>query len=232
MFSPVVTDHWLGGVPVSDAGPGIRIVVDPTLASDRSLSLLHVDGGPSVLLLTPERADELSLSGAAAVDADALAQLLAHAGITLNDPDAVFALTLDTQQALRTGAPTPHSRQLSNDDADLFARLASEAPEDDWDEAFVELDHWLVAGTFMDGRLVAVASMYPWADSLLADTGVFTHPEFRGRGLAATTVRTISVLALERGYQPQYRCQLDNAASLGAAARAGFTRFGTWEVID
>ena len=38
--------------------------------------------------------------------------------------------------------------------------------------------------------------------------------------------------AAEHGYEPQYRCRLDNHASVALAEAAGLTHFGTWEVIS
>jgi hypothetical protein len=38
--------------------------------------------------------------------------------------------------------------------------------------------------------------------------------------------------AAQKGYEPQYRCQLDNHASLAVAKAAGLTHFGTWEVVS
>lgn len=73
--------------------------------------------------------------------------------------------------------------------------------------------------------------MYPWRETRLADLGVITLPAFRGRGLATRTVRAISAQAIADGYEPQYRCQLDNAASIALAAAAGFARFGEWDVM-
>jgi predicted GNAT family acetyltransferase len=99
------------------------------------------------------------------------------------------------------------------------------------DDAFVELGHWLVMGTFADGRLVCAASMYPWRGTHLADVGVITLPGYRGRGLGRRTVRALSARALAEGYEPQYRCQLDNMPSAALARAAGFAQFGTWNVI-
>jgi predicted GNAT family acetyltransferase len=89
-----------------------------------------------------------------------------------------------------------------------------------------------VFGTFVEGELVAAASMYPWSGTVLADLGVVTRPDVRGRGMARATVRAMSAAALDSGHEPQYRCQLDNTASVALAASAGFVRFGEWEVID
>ncbi|WP_229867066.1 GNAT family N-acetyltransferase [Streptomyces gelaticus] len=106
------------------------------------------------------------------------------------------------------------------------------ASEQDLDEAFVELDHWAAHGALEDGRLVCVASMYPWNDAPLADLGVLTLPPYRGKGHARRLVRAISRHALARKHEPQYRCQLDNHASVAAAESAGLTRFGPWDVVS
>jgi len=205
-------------------------VVDPSLADDRTLSLLTVVGGARVLTITPARAEQLALEAGAAVAPERLGELLETAGITLNGADYVFYLPVSERGALRA-EPHPSTRQLTSDDEDAFGAFATAAPEDDLDEAFVELEHWLVFGTFVDGRLVAAASMYPWSDTQLADLGVITLPEYRGHGLARATVRAISDAAIGAGYEPQYRCQLDNAASIALARSAGFALFGEWNVI-
>ena len=74
--------------------------------------------------------------------------------------------------------------------------------------------------------------MYPWDGTRLADLGVITLAEFRGRGLARETVLAMSADALRRGYEPQYRCQLDNAPSVALALASEFRRFGDRAVID
>jgi len=100
------------------------------------------------------------------------------------------------------------------------------------DDAYVELDHWAVFGTFEQDRLVGAASAYPWQDAQIADVGVLTLAPFRGRGHARRVVREICKYVYGQGYEPQYRCQLDNLASAAVAKAAGLTLFGTWEVIS
>lgn len=231
VFTSAVTDHWISDVP-ADLAPGdVFVVVDPSLAENRAVSLIRVSDGPAVLALTPQRAANLSLTDRSRVDDAFVTSALDRADITLNDPDHVFYLPRDQQDALRAETLTTETRVLTDRDAEAFAAFTAEAPEDDLDEAFVELDHWLVFGTFVDGELVAAASMYPWGETTLADLGVITLPRFRGRGLGRATVRAMSAAAIERGYEPQYRCQLDNAASVALAAAAGFAHFGQWQVI-
>jgi len=218
-------------------GPGltataeVHVVIDPALSEGHSVSLLSVTGGPSILAITPRRANELGFSAAERVDPVRLTGAIADAGITLNDADHLFYLTVAEHAALRDEPVFAGARQLTMADEPLFAQFTADAPGDDLDEAFVELDHWLVFGTFVDGRLVSAASMYPWDNSTLADLGVITLPDYRGLGLGRATVRAISAHAISLGYEPQYRCRLDNAPSVALAASAGFTLFGDWHVI-
>lgn len=231
MFSSVVTDHWIPERSDRAIAEGVRVVIASSLSEDHSVSVLKVTGGPDILVVTPERADQLSLAAADRVDAGRLAARIADAGITLNDPDYLFYLPLAEQAALRREPVFGGTRQLRPDDEKAFVLFAEEAPTDDMDEAFVELDHWLVFGAFVDNRLAAAASMYPWDGTRLADLGVITLPEYRGRGLGRAVVRAISAHAIAEGHEPQYRCQLDNAPSVALAESAGFTRFGEWQVI-
>ncbi len=144
----------------------------------------------------------------------------------------MFYLPVEEHASVLAETADGHTRRLTEEDVDAFAALAAAAPENDLDEAFVELDHWLVFGTFVEGRLAAAASMFPWRGTRLADLGVITLPEYRGRGLARATVLAMAAEALDRGYEPQYRCQLDNAPSVALALASGFRRFGEWTVID
>ena len=234
MFSRTVTDYWHPReAAVDDVGVGeYRVVVDDSLPANRSLMILELVDGGSVLTLTPTHAAGLEFTGGSTVGGPALRSALEAAKVNLNGADYLFYLPVDEHAVVRTEVVPEGTRQLTEKDAELFAEFSDVAPADDKAEAFVELEHWLVFGTFADGRLVTAASMYPWTGTHLADLGVITLPEYRGRGLARRTVRAISARALADGYEPQYRCQLDNESSAALALAAGFTRFGTWHVID
>lgn len=232
MFSRTVTDYWLTGDAAADdllVGE-FRVVVDDSLPANRSLMTLdHADGG--VLTLTSARAASLDLAAGSLVSRAALRSALEAAEVSLNGADHLFYLPNAEHAVVRAEAVPEGTRQLTDADADSFAQFADAAPAAEFDEAFVELDHWLVFGTFAEGRLVAAASMYPWSGTQLADLGVITLPGCRGRGFAKRTVRAISARALAEGLEPQYRCQLDNEPSVALARAAGFARFGTWDVI-
>ncbi len=231
MFSTTVTDFWMRGVALTARRDRVQVVVDPTLTESRSASLMTVVDGPRVLALSPESARLLGLEHGHDLEPQHATASLVAAGVTLNDPDDVFHFSATDAHALVEQPLALGVRALTQDDQAEFERFIAAAPEDDVDEAFVELDHWLVFGCFVDDRLVSAASMYPWDGSTLADTGVLTLPAYRGRGLGAATVRALSAEALRRGYEPQYRCQVDNVASVSLARSAGLTLLGTWEVI-
>jgi GNAT superfamily N-acetyltransferase len=234
LFSRTVTDYWLSGDANSNAGElgAHQIVVDDTLPTDRSLMLLEPVGRSGTLYATSATIQRLGLTGQTKIESQALAHAVASAQVKLNGADHLFYLPVEEQTATRSEPGTPVTRQLREADADVFGVLCAEAPKEDLDEAFIELDHWLVFGTFVDDRLAAVASAYPWRGTRFADLGVVTLPAYRGRGCAKATVQALSAAALEQGYEPQYRCQLDNAPSVALARSAGFQRFGTWDVID
>ena len=232
MFSSVVTGQWVPPQARESSPAEAFVVVDPGLPASRSVSLLRVEDGPRIVSLAPERAAQLEVLNGDRVDNADLAARIERAGVVLNDPDRIFYLPLDEQSVLRGETWGTGTRALTSDDAAAFEALVANAPDDDLDEAYVELDHWLVFGTFIGDRLASAASTYPWVGTQLADVGVITLPQFRGRGLGRATVRAMSAAALTRGYEPQYRCQLENTASVALARAAGFALFGEWEVID
>jgi len=236
------------GSPVPDRAQDVEVVLDETLPAGQEIEILEPVGGRCRLTLTSAAARRLGLSTAAPAGEAAgsgigrgrLLELLETAGVPLNGADLVHCLPLTERERLlaaRSAAIAPAggadrvlTRALGPQDAAAFAAFLAAAPEQDADEAFVELDHWLVHGTFAADRLVCAASMYPWRGSVLADLGVLTLPEHRGHGLARATVRSLCADALARGAEPQYRCQSDNTASVALALSAGFVVFARWDV--
>lgn len=230
-FSPAVADHWTPHWVHATLSGHYEVVTDDTVADDRAITTLAVIDGPRIVTVAADFAERLGLRHGAQVAENELVAALAAAGIRMNGPDDLFYLPVDRHETLRTQAPPDGTRQLTAADAAAFELFCTTAPADDLDDAFVELDHWLVYGTFADGILVAAASMYPWGATRFADLGVITLPAYRGHGYGKRTVRAISAHALADGYEPQYRCQLDNEASIALAGAAGFELFGQWDVI-
>ena len=237
VFSPVVTDYWhaaFSGEDVVPPEPAFTLTVNAALSENRRVMVLRTIDGAVRAALTPQVADAAGLFELRPRSETDLRRALSEAGIAMYPADNLFYFSQPDLDALLGEDPHPSVRQLSSTDADaaLFARFQSSASEQDLDDAYVELDHWAVFGAFVQDRLVTAASMYPWGDSRLADLGVLTLPEYRRQGHARAVVRALCRYAVQKGYEPQYRCQLDNHASLAVAATAGLTHFGTWEVVS
>lgn len=233
-FSRTITDFWrtyLGRGTVLHSGENFQLAVYPDLDQDSQLMVLHTVDGKTSVALVPELAERAGIDGAQTISAPHFWASLDKAGIAMHGADNLFYFTNDAREALVTEIPTGDVRRLTADDAAIFKAFESVASAQDWDNAQVELDHWAVFGSFDNGRLVAVSSIYQWEDAAIMDLGVLTLPVFRGRGHAQRLVRAAFRYACAQGYEPQYRCQVDNAASSALAPSAGLTLFGTLDVI-
>lgn len=237
MFPSAITHFWhrrfLVGEPLYHDDT-FTLCEDPALAHDQRAMLLNTCDGRSMAVLTPTLARQLALQHRPLRAQADLRQALAQAGVRLHGADRVFHFSeLAVQALLQEPEPDDGLRPLGAQDQALFQAFRGAAPAQELDEAYVELDHWLVYGAFAQGPLVSAASLYPWDETReIVDLGVITLPAWRGHGHARRVVRAICRHALARGYQPQYRCQLDNVASSALARAAGLTLFGTWEVVS
>ncbi|NYE95720.1 RimJ/RimL family protein N-acetyltransferase [Psychromicrobium silvestre] len=235
MFSSTITDFWsapFAGGEVLRNDPNFILAINPELDDDRRVTVLETTAGVTSAALTPALAEKLELREQAELSAASFRQLLRQNQVLLHEADYLFYFPAAAQEALREEPAADRVRQLTEQDSAVFAEFQASATEQDLDDAYVELDHWAVFGSFDGERLVSASSMYPWENAPVADLGVLTLPEFRGKGHARGVVRAICSYATSRGYEPQYRCQLDNHASQALAIASGLARFGSWEVIS
>ncbi|SHX02752.1 putative acetyltransferase [Mycobacteroides abscessus subsp. abscessus] len=237
-FSPVITDYWTAAFSgkTLHRNEHLTITVKPGLDHDERAAILRPAGDkPVSVTVSPAVADALTEDIAALGNPTAVGirAALATRGVVLNGADNVFYLSESAADDILGEAASTDVRPLTSGDGEMFASFKAAVSEQDWDEAYVELDHWAVFGAFDGhGRLVSIGSMYPWDDEVpLADAGVLTLDSARGRGHAKTLVRAMFRHALMEGYEPQYRCQLDNAASNKLAASLGLQLFGQWETV-
>ncbi|GAA4380146.1 GNAT family N-acetyltransferase [Paeniglutamicibacter cryotolerans] len=235
MFSPSITAFWqtpFDNGEIIQGADGLSITINPELAHDRRVTVLDDLDGRVRVALTPALAERIGLRAETTWSAESFREALAGAGITLHDADFIFYFDRDAKDRLLGEADADGVRMLGERDADAFAAFEAANTEQDLDDAYVELDHWAVIGAHQDGKLVSATSAYPWGESLLADLGVLTLPAARGKGHARNVVRAIARHVYSRGYEPQYRCQLDNETSRALADKAGLSLFGTWEVVS
>lgn len=210
---------------------GKKVVVLP-LVQVIAADVLEMVDGQTRAVLVPGLAEPLRLQLHGELSVPVFREALLDAGLTFHGPDYLFYFSRVDKDRLLHEPIDGHVRRLTEADGSAFAEFQSSASEDDLDAAYVELDHWAVFGAFEQDRLVCAASMYPWEKSHLADLGILTLPDFRGRGYGRRVLRAICANAVEQGYEPQYRCQLDNLASKALAEASGLTLFGTWDVAS
>ncbi|ETS31133.1 acetyltransferase [Photorhabdus temperata] len=235
LFSQTITDFWRtpflnGDVLYRDEV--FTVVINPELREDRRVMVLETSDGRIMAVLTPALADKLSLYQRQDLSESMFRRKLNEAGVTLHGADYLFYFSEADKNVLLQENLEGVLRRLTEQDDAVFSEFQSSASEQDLDDAYVELDHWAVFGSFEQKRLVSAASMYPWENAPIADLGVLTLTPFRGKGHARKVVRSISKYACDQGYEPQYRCQLDNQTSVSLAKAAGLTLFGKWEVIS
>ncbi len=81
------------------------------------------------------------------------------------------------------------------------------------------------AGAIIQGQLVAIAQNYALTEKY-GDIGVFTLPEWRGRGLAAAAAAWVADWLLGNGRTPVWSCGEHNQPSLRVAEKVGFVENG------
>jgi GNAT superfamily N-acetyltransferase len=233
-FSHAIESYWRESFTgeLLFAGDSLTVTANSNLKDSRRLMLLETVDGRASVVMTPELADAAGLPQERTLTVPLLRRTLEQAGLRLHGADSLFYFPTSALDTLRHESTADHVRKLGAADAAAFDEFRAGASEQDLDDAYVELDHWAVFGAFEQSRLVCAASMYPWDDRQIADVGVLTLPSSRGRGHARAVVRAISSHAVAQGYEPQYRCQLDNAASARLAGSAGLSLFGRWDVIS
>ncbi len=239
LFARDIVDFWespfAGGEVLHDDG-AFLLAVNPALDEDERVTVLETTAGKVLAAVTPSLADKAGFDRGQGLSRQAFQQKLDETGISLHGADYLFYFG-ESGRAKLAQESEGTARLLSQRDEAVFSTFLAAASEQDLDDAFVELDHWAVFGSFQQDRLACAASAYPWRaygwnDARLADIGVLTLSEFRGRGFARKTVRALARYSYEQGYHPQYRCQTDNAASVALAKAVGLTLFGRWCVIS
>lgn len=197
-----------------------RWLMDPEAAKNReavclyrkedlSIVRTHANPGPRVSEVLRQLPDEHP------VTPDELGDLFGDDVVRHGDDPYFY---LDTT----TFAPVESEgvRILDADDADAFAFLYSGIdPRMHW---YVEPDHPVVFGRFVDDRLVSAASHFLFEDFNLAAAGVLTHEEFRRRGYGKQVVSDALRWALDRSMVVEWVTNQTNPASIALAQRLGF----------
>ncbi|KOY18175.1 acetyltransferase, partial [Paenibacillus xylanivorans] len=195
LFLQTITDFWRtqflnGDILYTDEV--FTVTINPDLDKDSRVMVLETTDGRVMAVLTPAMADKVGLYQRQDLSEEIFRRKLNEAGVTLHGADYLFYFSETDKNVLLQENLEGDLRRLTEQDDAVFYEFESSASEQDLDDAYVELDHWAVFGSFEQNRLVSAASMYPWEDNAqIADLGVLTLTPFRGKGHARKVVRSI-----------------------------------------
>jgi GNAT superfamily N-acetyltransferase len=122
----------------------------------------------------------------------------------------------------------PSARRLEARDVPAMLELVAITRPGPFAERTIELgEYW---GVFDGDRLVAMAGERMAAATLRELSGVCTHPDFQGRGLARRLVVHLLRRMLARGERPFLHVMVDNPGARALYERLGFRLSGTTRV--
>ena len=130
------------------------------------------------------------------------------------------ALVQMTAAALTAGDRTVDFEPLGEADAAEMAALAELTRPGPWRPRTHRLGAFI--GVRRDGRLVAMAGERMKPEGFTEVSGVCTHPDHRGRGLAGALMREVAARILARGEMPFLHAYADNAGAVGLYQSLGF----------
>lgn len=232
--SAIVQEYWkdqFQGEVLCD-NPAFTLFLNDELEEDSQVMTLEFPTGNSWVIISSKVAHHLKNINFMTLDFEKFVSTLKAKQIFLYGADYIFYYPEDEKNNLLHLDSYENIRPLTENDAAHFSVFESLSTAEDLDGAFVELDHWKVYGVFENDQLVAATSMYPWQNTQLSDIGVITLDQFRGKGYAKQAVQVISKAALQDGYEPQYRCQSDNIASVALAKKLNLSLFAKWNFIS
>ena len=116
--------------------------------------------------------------------------------------------------------PSLHAVPLGASHVDAAVALAALTRPGPFGPRTVEMGDYL--GVFLEGQLIAMAGERTRTDSAREVSGVCTHPDFRGRGLAARLMQLLVARQLARGEQPFLHVMSANTGARGLYERMGF----------
>ncbi len=125
-----------------------------------------------------------------------------------------------TADALTAGGDIPEVRTLTEADADEMLALATLTRPGPFRRGTLRLGGFI--GVRREGRLVAMAGERMKVDGFSELSGVCTHPDFRGQGLAGTLSRLVVSRILARGEQAFLHAYAEHTATVAFYESLGF----------
>ncbi|MDT4871879.1 FR47-like protein [compost metagenome] len=114
----------------------------------------------------------------------------------------------------------PDARPIGPEHLDQVLALAELTRPGPFGPRTIELGEYF--GLFDGERLMAMAGERSFAETLREVSGVCTHPDFQGRGLARRLMLKLIARQLARGETPFLHVMSANTGALGLYQRMGF----------
>ncbi|ESQ77576.1 GNAT family N-acetyltransferase [Asticcacaulis sp. AC402] len=128
----------------------------------------------------------------------------------------------------RPTAVTIETRQLTPQDVPAILTLTELTRPGPFGPRTIEKGYF--AGTFDDGRLVAMAGERMCLPGFTEITAICTHPDYQGQGLARQMMAVIGRRIVAEGRTPFLHSLPDNAAAIRVYESAGFKPRKMWQV--
>lgn len=145
----------------------------------------------------------------------------APAGWRIEAETTMFKMTWDLDAGTEIEAePAPGAVRLGPEHAARALELATLTRPGPFGPRTIELGDYF--GFFDGPRLVAMAGERMFAGRLREVSGVCTHPDFQGRGLARRLMLKLVQRQLRRGETPFLHVMRDNGGAHALYARMGF----------
>lgn len=205
------------------------------LAGRLSTLAIRSDGGGAVRL-DPEIGVFLAAADGSDASREALTDLARRypgSGLVEPEGEAIAEILPDTPVVSRaacvqmtTGALTPGGDDglevltLGEADADEMLALATLTRPGPFRRGTLRLGGFI--GVRREGRLIAMAGERMKVDGFTELSGVCTHPDFRGHGLAGALSRLVVSRILARGEQAFLHAYADHAATVAFYESLGF----------
>lgn len=162
-------------------------------------------------------------------DPQSMREFLKTIGLRLDRPDRFFyANEIDFRPN-----PVPDGvevRPLKESDRLAFEEITQATSQEDLEAGFVELDHTLVFGVFIQEKMVSRASAFSFdQEEWIYDVGYVTRPDYRGQGFGAMCASELTKQIFSMKKIPQIHVIPQRTASLQIAKTLGYTFYGTWE---
>ncbi|KOY14788.1 acetyltransferase, partial [Paenibacillus xylanivorans] len=151
LFSQTITDFWRtpflnGDILYTDEV--FTVTINPDLDKDSRVMVLETTDGRVMAVLTPAMADKVGPYQRQDLSEEIFRRKLNEAGVTLHGADYLFYFSEADKNVLLQENLEGDLRRLTEQDEAAFSEFASSASKQDLDDAYVELDHWAVFGSF------------------------------------------------------------------------------------